>query len=97
MMPWKKTQACYTSIKKEEKLQSGVSGQILIVWATKKLFLNVKSVQFSHKVRVENKVFRIRAYAGIMQSRQGKICGCVFTGKYYAVTYGTCPVETGQI
>ena len=91
-----KTQACDINLKKR-KVSTWSNWSDLMVRATKKSFLIVKSVQLFYKVRVENKVFRIRAYAGIMQSRQGKICGCVFTGKYYAVTYGTCPVETGQI
>ena len=38
----KKTYACHISIERGEVKKSGVSGQILMVWATKMIFLIVK-------------------------------------------------------
>ena len=40
---------------KRKKMQSEISGRILIIRATKKLFLIVKSVQHFYEVRVEDK------------------------------------------
>ena len=56
-----KAQACHTSIERGEDLQPGVSGHILMVRATKE---NREKCLAFYKVRVENKVFKIRAHAG---------------------------------
>ena len=48
----KKTYACHISIERGEVKQFGVSGQILMVWATKMLSLFVKKSMRFYEVRV---------------------------------------------